>query len=117
MKALIIEVSVLFTYLIVVLYIFNSHYVTIGDCAGIEYYTPFEIMDKIVFIIIGLIAFSCSFLISSYNGGKTKYWILSLKVCIFLGSSIIFCTLGNEMLGYRKVYWPEEYQVKPLINP
>lgn len=116
-KVLILELCTLLIYLIVVLYVFNSHYVAIGDCAVMEYYTPLEIWDKIAFIILGLIAFSCSYLIYSYTRCKIKHWILSLKLLIFVGSSIVFCTIGNEILGSRKVHWPEEYQVKPIHKP
>lgn len=96
-------------YLIAVLFILESHYVAMGECAARVYYYPLGRCDYLLIPIVGITLLS----ISLYLIHTSK----RLRIIeILMYTSIIIATLfgGNDILASRTVDWPDTYKVKSI---
>lgn len=93
------------------MFILESHYVAMGECAARIYYYPLGRCDYILIPLVGIILLFISL-----------YFIkTSIKMRIIEGimySCIIVTTLiwGNDILASRTEDWPETYKVEKLRN-
>ena len=102
------KIFILIAYIVAILFILESHYVAIGECATRVYYHPLGKWDYILIPLVGIALLSISL-----------YFIHTSKMLriieVFIYTSIILATLlcGNDILASRKVDWPEVNHVQP----
>ena len=101
-------------YLITILFILESHYVAMGECAAWVYYYPLVRCDYLLIPLMGIVLLSISLYII-HTSKKLRI------IEVFIYASIIIATLfwGNDILASRTVDWPETYKVKSIdyLNP
>lgn len=105
----VVKILILLIYLTIIIFILESHYVAIGECAARIYYYPLGRWDFLLIPLVGFIMLSISLYIIH----------TSLKMRVIEGvlySCIIITTLiwDNDVLSSRTIDWPETYQVQPL---
>lgn len=111
MKSILLKVMIFLSFILLALFILSTHYVGIGECAAIVYYKPLTITDRCIFIVIALVGMLVSLLICKQK--KKGIFILgSIYFVITLG----LCVYGNQLLERRTIYWPHEYNPKPINN-
>ena len=107
----IIKGCILITYLIILAYILNSHYIEYGECASRVYYYS---LDRWDFVVIGVIGITI--LLSSLHYIRTNKYQRWLECSIYSSIIIITIVFGNSILASRTIDWPETYKVKPVEN-
>lgn len=109
-----IKIFILMVYLITILFILESHYVAMGECAAWVYYYPLGRCDYLLIPLMGIVLLSISLYII-HTSKKLRI------IEVFIYASIIIATLfwGNDILASRTVDWPETYKVKSIdyLNP
>lgn len=110
----VVKILILLIYLTIIIFILESHYVAIGECAARIYYYPLGRWDYILRPLVGIILLSLSL---SLIHTTIKMRIIEgiLYSCII----IITIVCGNDIFASRMCDWPETYKVKSveLITP
>lgn len=96
-------------YLIAILFILESHYVAMGECAARVYYYPLGRCDYLLILLVGIVLLSIS-LYLIHTSQRLRI------IEIFIYANIIIATLlwGNDILASRTVDWPDTYKVEKL---
>ena len=104
-----VKIFILMVYLIAVLFILESHYVAIGECAARVYYYPLGRYDYLLISLVGIVLLSIS-LYLIHTSKRLRF------IEIFIYASIIIATLlwGNDILASSTIEWPKVYHVQPL---
>ena len=105
----IIKGCILVTYLIILAFVLNSHYIESGECAIRVYYCPLVRWDYAVIALIGI-----TMLLSSLHYIRTNKYLRWLECSIYCTIIILTFVFGNSILASRTIDWPEPYKVKPI---
>lgn len=105
----VIKIFILIVYLIAVLFILESHYVAMGECAVRIYYYPLGRCDYLLIPLVGIVMMS----ISLYLIHTSKRFRI-IEISIYTGIIIATLLWGNDILASRTEDWPETYKVEKL---
>lgn len=107
----VIKVFILIVYLIAILFILESHYVAMGECAARVYFYPLGRCDYLLIPLMGIALLSISLYLIPVS--------IRLRIIeVFIYASIIIATLlmGNDILASRTIDWPEKYKAQPIVK-
>lgn len=105
----ILKIFILLSYLTILLFTLEDHYIAIGECAAKIYYYPLDRQDYIMIPLWGIFMLSISLY---FNRTSLKMRVVE----VLLYSCIITITLicGNDILASRTIDWPDTYKVEKL---
>ena len=100
---------ILITYLIILVFILNNHYVELGECALRVYYCSLDSWDYVMIAFIGI-----SMLLSSFHYIRTNKYLGWLECSIYCTIIRMIIVFGNSILASRTIDWPETYKITPI---
>ena len=105
----IIKVCILVTYLIILAFVLNSHYIESGECASRVYYYPLYRWDYVMIALIGI-----TMLLSSLHYIRTNKYLRWLECSIYCSIIIITIVFGNSILASKTMDWPDKYKARNI---
>lgn len=100
---------ILITYLIILVFILNSHYIEFGECTIRVYYSPLDRWDYVMIALIGI-----TMLLSSLRYIRANKYLRWLESSIYCTIIIITIVLGNSILASRTIEWPDKYAARNI---
>lgn len=96
-------------YLIAALFILESHYVAMGECAARVYYYPLGRCDYLLIPLVGIVLLSISLYLI-----HTSKRLQFIEVIMYASIIMAILLWGNDILASRTVDWPDTYKVEKL---